>query len=189
MTTLLLSSKVRNTRENVILMKTENVWAFYEATFCFSAGSYELQVPENHKVNEKIGVLELEDRDQLQNKEPTFIIPNDISRVFGIELSPNKDGNLMLRKVGRWGRFSIVAYIGAKFYVFYAPKVSFVYNHDYWWGHRDSPSPLITIFNTASGFTTCNPSSMHLVSQTWLPFTLPADEHLFFFSFWLLFGL
>lgn len=73
---------------------------FFEAMFCFSAGSYELQVPENHKVNEKIGVLELEDRDQLQNKEPTFIIPNDISRVFGIELSPNKDGNVMLRKVG-----------------------------------------------------------------------------------------
>lgn len=68
--------------------------------FYFSAGSYELQVPENHKVNEKIGVLELEDRDQIQNKEPTFIIPNDISRVFGIELNPNKDGNLILRKVG-----------------------------------------------------------------------------------------
>ncbi|CAG00320.1 unnamed protein product [Tetraodon nigroviridis] len=64
----------------------------------FIRRSYELQVPENHKVNEKIGVLELEDRDQLQNKEPTFIIPNDISRVFGIELSPNKNGNLMLRK-------------------------------------------------------------------------------------------
>eukprot|EP00066_Takifugu_rubripes_P012108 XP_011601374.1 PREDICTED: cadherin-5 [Takifugu rubripes] len=64
----------------------------------FTRRSYELQVPENHKVNEKIGVLQLEDRDQLQNKEPTFIIPNDMSRVFGIELSPNKDGNLMLRK-------------------------------------------------------------------------------------------
>lgn len=64
----------------------------------FIRRSYELQVPENHKVNEKIGILELEDRDQLQNKEPTFNIPNDMSRVFGIELSPNKDGNLMLRK-------------------------------------------------------------------------------------------
>lgn len=61
-----------------------------------------MEVPEDHKVNEKIGVLVLQDRDQLQNKEPTFIIPNDISRVFGIELSPTKDGNLMLRKVGHW---------------------------------------------------------------------------------------
>lgn len=59
-----------------------------------------LQVPENHKMNEKIGSLELEDRDQIQNKEPIFTIPNDISRVFNIELSPNKDGNLMLKKVG-----------------------------------------------------------------------------------------
>lgn len=65
-----------------------------------SAGSYELQVPENHKINEKIGILQVEDRDQIQNKEPSFIIPNDVSRVFSIELSPNKDGNLMLKKVG-----------------------------------------------------------------------------------------
>lgn len=61
-----------------------------------------MEVPEDHKVNEKIGVLVLEDRDQLQNKEPTFITLNDISRVFGIELSPTKDGNVMLRKVGHW---------------------------------------------------------------------------------------
>lgn len=127
--------------------KTENIWAFFEAMFCFCAGSYELQVPENHKVNEKIGVLELEDRDQLQNKEPTFIILNDISRVFGIELSPNKDGNLMLRKVGHWCRFSVCASISAKFYVFYAPKVSFMCHDDHWW-HGGSPSSLIAIFNT-----------------------------------------
>lgn len=59
-----------------------------------------MQVPETHKVNEKIGSLELEDRDQIQNKEPIFIIPNDISKEFSIELSPNKDGNLILKKVG-----------------------------------------------------------------------------------------
>uniref|UniRef100_A0A3Q3VZH4 Cadherin-5 n=1 Tax=Mola mola TaxID=94237 RepID=A0A3Q3VZH4_MOLML len=65
----------------------------------FSRRSYDLQVPENHKVNEKIGILELEDRDQIQNKEPIFIIPNDVSSMFNITLSPNKNGNLMLRKV------------------------------------------------------------------------------------------
>ncbi|KAM9344858.1 cadherin-5 [Symphorus nematophorus] len=64
----------------------------------FTRRTYELQVPENHKVNEKIGTLELEDRDQIQNKEPIFSIQNDISKVFTVELSPNKDGNLMLRK-------------------------------------------------------------------------------------------
>lgn len=68
---------------------------------CFlSAETYELHVPENHKLNEKIGTLELEDRDQIQNKEPIFIIPSENSKVFGVELSPNKDGNLMLKQVG-----------------------------------------------------------------------------------------
>lgn len=70
----------------------------------FFSGTYELQVPENHKVNEKIGTLELEDRDQIQNKEPIFTLPSDISRLFSVELSPTKDANLMLRKVG--GRHS-----------------------------------------------------------------------------------
>ncbi|XP_075960279.1 cadherin-5 [Anarhichas minor] len=65
----------------------------------FTRKTYELQVPEDHKLNEKIGTLELEDRDQIQNKEPIFIIPNENSKVFSIELSsPNKDGNLMLKQ-------------------------------------------------------------------------------------------
>lgn len=63
------------------------------------AASYELQVPEDHKLNEKIGALELEDRDQVQNKEPLFTIPSDNARMFSVELNPNKDGNLMLRQV------------------------------------------------------------------------------------------
>lgn len=66
-----------------------------------SAETYELHVPEDHKLNEKIGTLELEDRDQIQNKEPIFIIPNENNKVFTVELSsPNKDGNLMLKQVG-----------------------------------------------------------------------------------------
>lgn len=68
--------------------------------FFLSAGSYELEVPENHKVNEKIGLLELEDRDEIRNKDPIFTIPDDIRKVFNIELTNNKDGNLMLKKVG-----------------------------------------------------------------------------------------
>lgn len=51
-------------------------------------------------MNEKIGTLELEDRDQIQNKEPSFTLSSDISKLFGVELSPTKDANLMLRKVG-----------------------------------------------------------------------------------------
>lgn len=51
-------------------------------------------------MNEKIGTLVLKDRDQIQNKEPSFILPSDISRLLSVELSPTKDANLMLRKVG-----------------------------------------------------------------------------------------
>lgn len=64
----------------------------------FTRKTYELHVREDHKLNEKIGTLELEDRDQIQNKEPIFVIPSENSKVFNIELSPNKDGNLMLKQ-------------------------------------------------------------------------------------------
>lgn len=64
----------------------------------FTRKTYELHVPEDHKLNEKIGTLELEDRDQIQNKEPIFTIPSDNNRIFNIELSPSKDGNLMLKQ-------------------------------------------------------------------------------------------
>ncbi|KAI4795284.1 hypothetical protein KUCAC02_031522 [Chaenocephalus aceratus] len=64
----------------------------------FTRRIYELQVPEDHKLNEKIGTLELEDRDEIQNKEPTFTILNENSKMFNFELSPNKDGNLMLKQ-------------------------------------------------------------------------------------------
>ncbi len=68
---------------------------------CFlSAETYELQVREDHKMNEKIGTLELEDRDQIRNKEPIFTISADSNKMFNIELNPDKDGNLMLKQVG-----------------------------------------------------------------------------------------
>lgn len=50
-------------------------------------------------MHEKIGTLELEDRDQIQNKEPIFSILEDNHRLFSVERSPTKDANLMLNKV------------------------------------------------------------------------------------------
>lgn len=64
------------------------------------AGVYEMPVREDHSVTEKIGTLVLEDRDQSQNKEPLFTIPNDIAHIFAIERNDERDGNLMLKKVG-----------------------------------------------------------------------------------------
>lgn len=66
----------------------------------FSAETYTLKVPENHKLKEKIGTLELIDRDQIQNKEPIITILGENSKVFSVELSPVKDGNLILKQVG-----------------------------------------------------------------------------------------
>lgn len=74
----------------------------YNFLICFlSTESYLLYVPENHRLNENIGTLVLEDRDQIQNKQPTFSIQGAFSEIFNVELNPNKDGNLVLKKVGR----------------------------------------------------------------------------------------
>ncbi|XP_060943255.1 cadherin-5 [Limanda limanda] len=64
----------------------------------FAQKVYWLEVPEDHKLNEKIGTLEVVDRDQIQNKEPIFTILSENSKVFNVELSPSKDGNLMLKQ-------------------------------------------------------------------------------------------
>ncbi|XP_059215275.1 cadherin-5 [Centropristis striata] len=64
----------------------------------FTRKKYELHVPEDHKLNEKIGTLELKDNDQIQNKQPIFKIPNENNKMFNVELNPNKDGNLMLKQ-------------------------------------------------------------------------------------------
>lgn len=64
----------------------------------FTQRTYDLEVPEDHKQNEKIGVLQVEDKDLIQNKEPIFSIPNENHKMFSIEPSPNKDGYLMLKQ-------------------------------------------------------------------------------------------
>ncbi|XP_042357736.1 cadherin-5 [Plectropomus leopardus] len=64
----------------------------------FLQKSYELHVREDHKLNEKIGTLTLEDRDEIQHKQPSFLIVGENSKMFNVELSPNKDGDLMLKQ-------------------------------------------------------------------------------------------
>lgn len=64
----------------------------------FSINHFEVKVPEDHKLNEKITTLQLEDRDQIQNKVPRISISGDYSRMFNVEINSNKDGNLMIRQ-------------------------------------------------------------------------------------------
>lgn len=52
-------------------------------------------------MNEKIGTLQVDDRDEIRNKVPVFSIPDKKTPwIFGVEVSkPNKDGDLVLKQV------------------------------------------------------------------------------------------
>ncbi|XP_007542328.1 cadherin-5 [Poecilia formosa] len=60
----------------------------------FTKRKYEISVPENLKVNEKIGILELIDLDEDENKQPIFSIPSGNGNVFSTK--PSKDNNCIL---------------------------------------------------------------------------------------------
>uniref|UniRef100_A0AAQ4RKK1 Cadherin-5 n=1 Tax=Gasterosteus aculeatus aculeatus TaxID=481459 RepID=A0AAQ4RKK1_GASAC len=66
----------------------------------FTQRTYELNVREDHKLNEKIGTLQVDDRDEIRNKVPVFSIPDKKTPwIFGVEVSkPNKDGDLVLKQ-------------------------------------------------------------------------------------------
>ncbi|XP_034040645.1 cadherin-5 [Thalassophryne amazonica] len=64
----------------------------------FAKRTYDLQIPEDKKLNEKVGTLDLVDKDEIQNKDPIFTITPPYNNMFDVELSPNKDGNLILKQ-------------------------------------------------------------------------------------------
>uniref|UniRef100_A0A3P9J5W0 Cadherin-5 n=1 Tax=Oryzias latipes TaxID=8090 RepID=A0A3P9J5W0_ORYLA len=65
----------------------------------FRKPKYEMKVPENHKLNEVIDTLVVDDRDELKNKKPVFrILKEEYNKVFGIQLDSNKNGDLVLKQ-------------------------------------------------------------------------------------------
>ncbi|XP_054879388.1 cadherin-5 [Poeciliopsis prolifica] len=64
----------------------------------FTKRKYEISIPENLKVNEKIGVLELIDLDEDENKQPIFSIPSGTGNVFSTEPSKDNDCILVLKQ-------------------------------------------------------------------------------------------
>ncbi|XP_004076995.2 cadherin-5 [Oryzias latipes] len=65
----------------------------------FRKPKYEMKAPENHKLNEVIDTLLVDDRDELKNKKPVFrILKEEYNKVFGIQLDSNKNGNLVLKQ-------------------------------------------------------------------------------------------
>lgn len=66
---------------------------------CSPAGKYQFNVKEDSKLGTEIGVLGVEDKDEIQNKNPIFTIQNEFDKVFDIKLNNEKDGILSLKVV------------------------------------------------------------------------------------------
>jgi len=66
--------------------------------FFFPAGKYHFNVKEDSEIGFKIGILEVEDKDEIQNKDPTFNIQH-YAEMFEIKRSNEKDGILSLKVV------------------------------------------------------------------------------------------
>lgn len=63
----------------------------------FKTGKYHFNVKEDSEIGFKIGILEVEDKDETQNKDPTFTIQHQYDEMFGITRSYEKDGILSLK--------------------------------------------------------------------------------------------
>ncbi|XP_067258180.1 cadherin-5 [Chanodichthys erythropterus] len=62
----------------------------------FKTGKYQFDVKEDSKPGFVIGILGVEDKDEIQNKDPSFTV-FDYDKVFDIKLSNEKDGILSLK--------------------------------------------------------------------------------------------
>ncbi|XP_016394466.1 cadherin-5-like [Sinocyclocheilus rhinocerous] len=63
----------------------------------FKKEKYHFNVKEDSKLGYEIGVLGVEDKDEIQNKDPTFTIQHEFDEVFDIKLNNEKDGILSLK--------------------------------------------------------------------------------------------
>ncbi|XP_067294022.1 cadherin-5 [Pseudorasbora parva] len=63
----------------------------------FKKGIYQFDVREDSQPEFEIGKLEVEDKDEIQNKDPTFTIQHKYDEVFGIKRDQMKDGILSLK--------------------------------------------------------------------------------------------
>ncbi|XP_056599536.1 cadherin-5 [Triplophysa dalaica] len=63
----------------------------------FKTGTYQFKVQEDTKPGSEIGILGVEDRDEIQNKDPTFTLQQTYREMFGIRPNNDKDGILSLK--------------------------------------------------------------------------------------------
>ncbi|KAJ0066811.1 hypothetical protein NL108_002862 [Boleophthalmus pectinirostris] len=64
----------------------------------FTTNNFEVSVPENHRLNQKITTLQLHDRDERRHKNPLFFITGGYSQMFEVKPDQERDGSLMLKQ-------------------------------------------------------------------------------------------
>ncbi|XP_051562731.1 cadherin-5-like [Myxocyprinus asiaticus] len=85
-----------NTGNSATTVVTINITDINDNIATFKTGKYYFNVKEDSKPGSEIGTLEVEDKDEIQNKDPTFTI-QQINEVFEIKRSNEKDGILCLK--------------------------------------------------------------------------------------------
>lgn len=72
-----------------------------KCTLCvfFPTERYEFSVKEDEPAGFNIGRLDINDRDEKQNKNATFTIDQSQTETFDVKLNDNNDGVLILKKV------------------------------------------------------------------------------------------
>lgn len=65
----------------------------------FSAESYHFHVKENEPEGFKIGIIDIKDFDENQNKNPIFTVDGPYKTIFDVDLNNNNDGVLIIKKV------------------------------------------------------------------------------------------
>ncbi|KAJ8417762.1 hypothetical protein AAFF_G00226050 [Aldrovandia affinis] len=78
---------------------TINVGDVNDNRASFREGTFNFDVKENEKANFKVGIMEVNDKDEDQNKDPIFSIkPELCNNVFRIVQNPRRDGELSLKQ-------------------------------------------------------------------------------------------
>ncbi|XP_016105250.1 cadherin-5-like isoform X2 [Sinocyclocheilus grahami] len=88
---------VSNTGNSATTIVTININDVNDNIATFKTGEYQFNVKEDSKPGYEIGKLKVEDKDEIQNKDPSFTIQHKFDEVFGIKLSNVKDGILSLK--------------------------------------------------------------------------------------------
>uniref|UniRef100_A0A8C1F9A4 Cadherin-5 n=1 Tax=Cyprinus carpio carpio TaxID=630221 RepID=A0A8C1F9A4_CYPCA len=88
---------VSNTGNSATTIVTININDVNDNMATFKKGEYQFDIKEDSKPGYEIGKLEVEDKDEIQNKDPSFTIQHKFDEVFGIKLNNVKDGILSLK--------------------------------------------------------------------------------------------